>query len=686
MHAALIVLAEILIKASLVLSIALVVHACLRHARAALREHVLRLAFGAVALVPFAVVYGPRIQWQVLPAVQVAEAEAAGAWIGVLPAGTDSGSVVSEPLPGDQAAVFIPAVPGAVKPDGQARSGWLATALICVWALGVLMALYPLLRGVQLARGIARRSRRCSAADWGACDDVLAAGLALRRRPRLVVSREVAVPFVWDPLPMGAPVVVLPAAELLGDQAAASAALQHEYAHVARRDGQAAISCGVIAALLWATPLVWWSLRVLRQEAERAADDVVLGSGVVASDYAAQLMALIPSTASPRMASVAGMAGAGAFERRVRCLLDREQRRGGLARRARLGLALGTALVALPLAFVEARAVQDPEVPAGSALSRGVAALLVSQDKVSGGWIADVGYKLNNSFRVSQPSVAHVGVTGLALDALLSAAPRPWSSELRSALAKAADFLVSRQVNSGYISAEGTGMRAHAHALVALAHWQELEPSDHVADALQAAVRFTYEAQNDAGGWRFVPNSQYSDVLETAYQVRALLRAQTTGVSVPPDVLARALAHVKSLGVADSASSHYGAFRYQDNPKARITANTVAAGLLTTASLGPLEVNFGVAGLVQLQRLRPQDVDAKDRTFLDWDTELLSGLALATYAQRDPQRGRPIWATWRRVLLSRLSANQQASGAWSCEPGPSSAYSTAIACLLLSMN
>lgn len=318
--------------------------------------------------------------------------------------------------------------------------------------------------------------------------------------------------------------------------------------------------------------------------------------------------------------------------------------------------------------------------------SRGVAALLASQDQASGAWIADVGYKLNLSFHITHAAVPHVGVTGLALDALLSAAPRPWSPRLHTALGRAASFLMESQAESGYLSAHGTRMRSHAHALVALSHWQELEPNAAVAQVIGSAAKFTIAAQNDAGGWRFKPRNQDADVLETSYQVRALLRAQSVGVSVSPRVLVRALDCVRSMGEVVPGRPNLGVFRFQSGPKARVTGNTVAAGFLTSASLAPVEARFGKAALAQITRHHRQDHRMSGSLFLAWDTELLSSLALATYAERAPEQGAIAWARWRAGLRSRLAASQLSSGAWVCTPGPTTAYSTAIACLLLSID
>jgi beta-lactamase regulating signal transducer with metallopeptidase domain len=52
----------------------------------------------------------------------------------------------------------------------------------------------------------------------------------------------------------------------------------------------------IACALFWFHPLVWFAFARLREEAERAADDCVLSSGISVIDYAGHLLALARHT------------------------------------------------------------------------------------------------------------------------------------------------------------------------------------------------------------------------------------------------------------------------------------------------------------------------------------------------------------------------------------------------------
>jgi len=88
------------------------------------------------------------------------------------------------------------------------------------------------------------------------------------------------------------PVVLLPRAAAGWPSARLEAVLRHEAAHIVRRDTLSQFIARLVCAVLWFNPLLWLGLRVLRRDAEIAADDAVLASGMTPSLYAAELVRL----------------------------------------------------------------------------------------------------------------------------------------------------------------------------------------------------------------------------------------------------------------------------------------------------------------------------------------------------------------------------------------------------------
>lgn len=197
-----------------------------------------------------------------------------------------------------------------------------------------------------------------------------------RPQPRIRLAAEGTPPLVAGPL---RPTILLPRSAHAWDEARLERVLRHEFAHVERGDGLALMLGRLTTAVYWWHPLVRWAARELRQECERAADDVALGGAVRPSEYAEELLAWSDRPAAPAatlpMARRAGLPG------RLRHVLDAGADRRRASGRARLGLLLSATLLAglLPgvRAQVEAkivapivRAAAAPSGPPGPSLFR----------------------------------------------------------------------------------------------------------------------------------------------------------------------------------------------------------------------------------------------------------------------------------------------------------------------------
>ncbi len=145
--------------------------------------------------------------------------------------------------------------------------------------------------------------------------------------------------------------VLLPKASVRWSRERLEAVLLHEVAHVRRRDSLARLVALIACAFYWPNPFVWTAAARMRREAEIAADDAVLTSGVRASAYAEQLVGLAREFGHER-ASFAGvtlsMAERSTLKERVHSVLTSTQSRRGATKMDVLKVAaLGVALTAV---------------------------------------------------------------------------------------------------------------------------------------------------------------------------------------------------------------------------------------------------------------------------------------------------------------------------------------------------
>ncbi len=261
------------------------------------------------------------------------------------------GTRAEAPVSGERA-------PSSSATPAQRRSDW-GLALALLWTLGAAVALTRV--GLQ-ARSLSRLAHAAQVADGpltrrlvrGAC-----ASLGVRSAVRVLISAAARVPMTFG---LWRPVVVLPEAARGWPETRLRAVLEHELAHVARRDVALQLIAALSAALAWHLPWVHAAKRRLARLRELACDDTVLAVGVSDLSYAQELVAVARGLSTqPRVPSCAvGMGDGGALEERLRSILDPCRVRGPLP------LGLRIALVALLIggAPVLAAARLDPRAGA----------------------------------------------------------------------------------------------------------------------------------------------------------------------------------------------------------------------------------------------------------------------------------------------------------------------------------
>ena len=351
------VLLTLFLRSVLLLAAAAMVVRLLRSASAAWRHLVWASALLALLVLPVASALAPTISLRILPS-------------GTLPAASSSPALfatdvtVASPRPDDAAReaeraatsggqggaeatevpLYTPAFPAGSGGAEQRHWSW-RSALVALWAVVAFVMLAELVRSRLRLRRLASGAWRIHDPAWWRAAARIGSELGLRRPVLLMATARTRVPLTWG---WRAPVVLLPADAHRWPAERREAVLVHELAHVARGDALGHDIARLVAALFWANPLVWFALRGMRSERERACDDLVLVTGTRASSYAGDLLEIARATVATGKTSAAALAMArpSELEGRLLAILDAATPREPVTRGLRMrGTVLALALV-----------------------------------------------------------------------------------------------------------------------------------------------------------------------------------------------------------------------------------------------------------------------------------------------------------------------------------------------------
>jgi beta-lactamase regulating signal transducer with metallopeptidase domain len=278
----------------------------LRRASAAARHLLWTLALGMMIGLPIASLTLPR--WELtltapppaIPAPKIRE-------VVVVPS--------SQQLRPDPAAEQV-----SEALDRRAYAGWPEWLLALYVVLLTLLAA-RIVAGEARVRALVKRSRRFDAKHAKSILHNACLRMRIARAVELRTSAEAAVPFTWGAL---RPTILLPEEAREWPTAQLEFVLVHELAHVSRRDCFTQRSAQAACALFWFHPLVWCAAFQMRKEREQACDDVVLGLGHPATQYAECLLSLGRSlrASDPLWPTGVAMARSSNLEVRMKALLD----------------------------------------------------------------------------------------------------------------------------------------------------------------------------------------------------------------------------------------------------------------------------------------------------------------------------------------------------------------------------
>jgi beta-lactamase regulating signal transducer with metallopeptidase domain len=308
-------LAQFSLRAAAIIVVAALGALAMRRAPAASRHAVWAIALAAVTLLPaFAFVVPPirvgiRVPVRSASPYPIAAATPPVAQPSFPPA---AGAIAPPPdsssAPPRAAAIVVP----GSTPESPVNIVSLQEVVGAVWLVGALFLLARLAAALVFLRRLVGRSRefdfdRASVESTGA-------------RVRLA---DVAVPMTFG---MSRPVILLPGDAVSWPAGRIAAAIRHEAAHVRRRDWCVQLLARFVCAIYWFHPLVHWCADRMRDESERASDDLALAGGLEALDYAGHLVDVARCARRNAAASVAcAMARSSRIESRVQAILAPER-------------------------------------------------------------------------------------------------------------------------------------------------------------------------------------------------------------------------------------------------------------------------------------------------------------------------------------------------------------------------
>ena len=354
----------LLLKVTALLGITWLGAAALRRQSAAVRHFVWALGLAAAFVLPILTGLVPQLGFRI-PATQVQPA-VEPAPPADRPFVTNISRTPDQELAREhstEAAATAARASAAI--DSTRQRQWLAF----IWLAGVVVVLSRIALGHLGLTRLARRAEPLVDDGWRSLLDDALAQAGVSTRVRFCCSANVGAPVTWG---WRSPVVVLPVGADGWPVDRRSMALEHELAHVARRDYLTQLGCALVCAAYWFHPLVWFAARRLRVEGEHACDDRVLAGGTNAPDYATQLLAVASGARGLRLAAGASavcMARPSHLEGRLLALLDDARPRRGLPTRARLAAIVSIGAFVIPLAGLHPVAGADKRVMDDEALS-----------------------------------------------------------------------------------------------------------------------------------------------------------------------------------------------------------------------------------------------------------------------------------------------------------------------------
>jgi len=318
------------------------------------------------------------------------------------------------------------------------------------------------------------------------------------------------------------------------------------------------------------------------------------------------------------------------------------------------------------------------------AAERGLAFLAAAQHE-GGYWTAHVGHKRGDRYLVSTSAdtqeelgQGHVGVTSLAALAFLAAGNLPGRGPHGAVVSRALEYVLGQAEEKGFISDSRSRMYSHAFATLFLAQMHGMAREERLQLALERAVNWIVDCQNQQGAWRYNAFSREADLSVTVCQLQALRAARNIGIRVPGDTIDRAVDYVRRsrTPAGQDAGLYYykiaGRGAYRKNQQYAINA----AAVTSLFSAGVYDEELTLPALQFMQDEYPFLTEYYRHHYYYWYGNYYASQAFF-------HRGGAAFERYHRRICLDLLDDQRADGSWFNDVGPGDEFSTAVASLIL---
>lgn len=287
-------------------------------------------------------------------------------------------------------------------------------------------------------------------------------------------------------------------------------------------------------------------------------------------------------------------------------------------------------------------------------------------------WLAS-RQNADGSFGSRSSYGAQSAITSLSGLAFMSAGHLPGRGKYGEHVRRAVDFICNSAQESGLLASEASQgvMYSHGFATLFLGEVYGMTGDERVKEKLQRAVRLIHRAQNEEGGWRYMPIPLDADVSVTICEVMGLRAARDAGIKVEKETIDKAIAYVRRCQNSD------GGFSYMASFGGGSAFERSAAGVATLYYAGVFEGDDLKRGLDYIARFQPtQQAGRSHGHYYYGHYYAAQAMFLA---------GGDYWAKWYPAIRDELINNRQnpETGAFSGEIAPE--YATACALIILQM-
>lgn len=314
-------------------------------------------------------------------------------------------------------------------------------------------------------------------------------------------------------------------------------------------------------------------------------------------------------------------------------------------------------------------------------------AWLARQQQQGGHWTGSVGHKQMDDYLVftteaeqARANTGHVGITALAGMAFLAAGHLPDRGPYGTEVRRTVDYVVRCVAENGFITDSSTRMYSHAFATLFLAQVLGMVPDPQVRQSLEKACHLIVDSQNSLGAWRYNLFSRDADLSVTVCQLQALRAARNVGIQVQKACIDRAVEYVNQSQVQRGYDR--GLYSYKIAGRGAFEKNRQyavnAAAMTSLFSAGVHDPDRYGPVLKFLDDEYPYLVRRHADHYYFWYGSFYASQAYF-------QAGGSWFTGYHQKITTDLLRLQREDGRWVNNVGPGDAFSTAVACLILSI-